>query len=54
MTTAKLQVKHTAIHDLKRDWEGWSLWERRAISCLAVASFVFSLFWLAMSLQIVL
>jgi hypothetical protein len=54
MTTAKLQVKHTAIHDLKRDWDGWSLWERRAIASLAVASFIFSIFWLAMSLELVL
>lgn len=50
MTTAK----HSALHDLRRDWDGWSRWERRAVTVLAIASFAASLFWLGMSLQLVL
>jgi hypothetical protein len=47
-------AKHTALHDLKRDWESWNLWEQRAVKALAVVSVVASLFWLGMSLQLVL
>ena len=47
-------TKPTTIHDLKRDWDGWSLWERRAVMALAIVSFTASVFWLAMSLELVL
>ena len=47
-------TKPTAIHDLKRDWESWNLWERRAVTALAVISVVASFFWLVMSLELVL
>jgi len=47
-------AKHTALHDLKRDWDGWSKWERRAVTALAIASFTASAFWLAMSLEMML
>jgi len=40
------------LRDLKRDWEGWSPWERRAVLTLAAASFVASLFWLGMSINL--
>lgn len=49
--TAKLDT--SALHDLRRDWEGWSLWEQRAVMTLAVSSSLFGAFWLAMSLRLV-
>lgn len=42
-------VKHNAMRDLRRDWDGWGQWERRAVAALAIASFACSVFWLVMS-----
>lgn len=41
-----------AMRDLRRDWDGWSQWERRAVMTLAAASFAASLFWLGMSVNL--
>ena len=55
MKKAAAQTKYspTALHDLRRDWDGWSLWEQRAVMTLAVSSSLFGAFWLAMSLRLV-
>jgi hypothetical protein len=41
----------SALHDLRRDWDGWSLWEQRAVLTLGVSSSLFGVFWLALSLK---
>ena len=48
--TDKRGAADFAIRDLKRDWEGWSSWERRFTLALAAASFAASLVWLVLSL----
>lgn len=46
------ETKHSAMRELRRDWDGWSRWEQRAVMALAVASFACSLFWLAMTVEL--
>jgi hypothetical protein len=43
---------HTFERDMRRDWEGWSRWERRAVSVLAVGSMASAAFWFGMSLNL--
>jgi len=56
MQTAKVMKRPRptaqAMRDLRRDWDGWSPWERRAVTTLAAASFAASLFWLGMSVNL--
>ncbi|GAA0548452.1 hypothetical protein GCM10008941_30450 [Rhizomicrobium palustre] len=49
-----MQKQPSAIRDLQRDWDGWGPWERRAVGALAITSFACSIFWLAMSLGLML
>jgi hypothetical protein len=42
-------ARPSAMRDLRRDWDGWSQWERRAVLGLAIASFACSVFWLVMT-----
>lgn len=44
-------AKPSTLHDLRRDWDGWSLWEQRAVLTLGVSSSLFGAFWLALSLR---
>jgi len=39
---------HTFSHDLHRDWESWSSWERRTVRALVVLSTLLGVFWLAL------
>jgi hypothetical protein len=54
----KTATAHTASHtptawrDLKRDWEGWSSWERRSVSALAFGSTASAFVWFALSLNL--
>lgn len=54
MQRARVLVKKNgadvAMRDLRRDWDGWSIWERRFAMALAALSFAASIFWLGMSL----
>jgi hypothetical protein len=45
--TAKSAV-HTFGHDMHRDWESWSSWERRTVRALVVLSTLLGVFWLAL------
>ena len=50
MTTAKhTSLWHSARRDMRHDWDGWSVWERRAVITLGFASTAAGLFWLAIS-----
>lgn len=51
-TTRKMKTNRPAaqaMRDLRRDWDGWSPWERRAVTTMAAASFAAALFWFGMS-----
>jgi hypothetical protein len=43
---------HMFERDMRRDWDGWSRWERRAVSTLALVSMASAAFWFAMSLNL--
>jgi len=52
MTTATAKHTsnlHSARRDLRHDWSGWSMWERRAVTVLGVTASAAGLFWLGMS-----
>ena len=54
MKKAAAQTKYspTALHDLRRDWDAWNIWEQRAVTTLGVSSSLFAIFWLAMSFKV--
>jgi hypothetical protein len=53
-TMNSTSAHHTpsAWRDMRRDWDGWSSWERRAVSTLALSSMASAAFWFAMSLNL--
>ena len=48
-TTKPTSLWYSARRDMRHDWDGWSVWERRAVTALGVTSTAAGLFWLAMS-----
>ena len=48
-TAKRTSLWHSAGRDMRHDWDGWSVWERRAVTALGVTSTAAGLFWLAMS-----
>jgi hypothetical protein len=41
----------SALDDLRRDWDGWSDWERLTVRALAVSSMLFAALYLGFSVM---
>jgi hypothetical protein len=52
ITAETAKFDPSVLHDLRRDWDGWSIWEQRAVTTLGVSSSLFGVFWLALSLKL--
>jgi hypothetical protein len=51
-TARRTSFWHTTGRDMQHDWDGWSIWERRAVTVVTCASSAAALFWLAMSVSL--
>lgn len=51
--TSSARQAPTAWRDMQRDWDGWSSWERRAVSALGFASTTSAFVWFALSLNLI-